>query len=157
MFSGTTKNAEKLIHEGKFKKFNLLANSTFISFLVTGFVIGLFAAISRLALQSFVEALPEWLIKGFSVAGGLIPAIGFAMIMSVMLEKKLMPYALLGYICAAYLQLPTMAITLVGTVFAMIVYYSPEAKIAGPSDSLIAKKEYNDLSNFDEEDFSDGI
>lgn len=157
-FAGTTKNSQKLIQEGKFKKFNLLANSTFLSFLVTGFVIGFFASVSRPALQSFVEALPEWLIKGFSVAGGLIPAIGFAMIMSVMLEKKLTPYALLGYICAAYLQLPTMAIALVGTVFAMIVYYTGQEKTSvNTSNAKLAKETYHDLSNIDEEDFSDGI
>lgn len=154
-FAGTTKNAQNLIREGKFKKFNILANSTFISFLVTGFVIGFLASVSRPALQSFVEALPEWLIKGFSAAGGLIPAIGFAMIMSVMLEKKLTPYALLGYICAAYLQLPTMAIALVGTVFAMIVYYTNQE--APVTNSSTTKETYHDLSNIAKEDFSDGI
>ncbi|EST89158.1 PTS sugar transporter subunit IIC [Vagococcus lutrae] len=158
LFAGTTSRAEKLIKEGKFNRFNWLANSTFISFFVTGFAIGFFASVSRPALQTFVEALPEWLIKGFSVAGGLIPAIGFAMIMSVMLDKKLIPYALLGYICAAYLQLPTMAIALVGTVFALITYYSKQnTESANKSDTKNEKEQYHDLSNFAEEDFSDGI
>ncbi|WP_270344854.1 PTS mannose/fructose/sorbose/N-acetylgalactosamine transporter subunit IIC [Enterococcus thailandicus] len=158
-FAGTTKNAQKLIKEDKFTKFNFLANLTFLSFLVTGFIIGLFAAISRPALQAFVEAIPEWLISGLTVAGGLIPAIGFAMIMSVMMEKKLIPYALVGYICVAYLELPTMAIALVGTVFALIVYYNDnkETAVASASESKIAKESFHDVTTIDEEDFSDGI
>ena len=39
-----------------------------------------------------------------------------------------MSYALLGYICAAYLELPTMAIALVGTFFALITFYANQDK-----------------------------
>ncbi|KAF1302801.1 MULTISPECIES: PTS mannose/fructose/sorbose/N-acetylgalactosamine transporter subunit IIC [Enterococcus] len=158
VFSGTTKNAKQLIAEGKYNKYNWLANSTFIGFLISGFIIGILAAVSRPGLQAFVEALPDWLVTGFSVAGGLIPAIGFAMIMSVMLEKDLTPYVLLGYVCAAYLELPTMAIALVGTVFALISYYNKEKekKTTGVQEKP-ATPTYNDLSHIDEEDFTDGI
>lgn len=156
VFAGTTKNAKKLVSEGKFQKYNWLANSTFIGFFISGFIIGILAAVSRPGLQAFVEALPDWLITGFSVAGGLIPAIGFAMIMSVMLEKDLTPYVLLGYVCAAYLELPTMAIALVGAVFALISYYN-KGDNTPKAEEKLATPTYNDLSHIDEEDFSDGI
>lgn len=158
LFAGTTNNARNLIKKGNFKQFNLLANLTFVSFFVTGCAIGFFASVSRPALQAFVEALPEWLITGFSVSGGLIPAIGFAMILSVMLDKKLMSYALLGYICAAYLELPTMAIALVGTFFALITFYANQDKDSiNKTETKNDKESYHDLSNFAEEDFSNGI
>jgi PTS system N-acetylgalactosamine-specific IIC component len=35
---------------------------------------------------------------------------------------------ILGYICIAYLDLPVMAIALVGAVFAMIDYYNQEKR-----------------------------
>jgi N-acetylgalactosamine PTS system EIIC component len=148
-FSGTTENSKKLIAEGKFGKFNVVANITFIGFLVVGFAVGIASALSLPALQAFVEVLPQWLIKGFSVAGGLIPAIGFAMIMSVMLKKEYIPYILLGYICVSYLALPTMATALVGTVFAMIMYNLNTKKVevvAAASNVAV-----------EEEDFSNGI
>lgn len=104
-------------------------------------------------MQAFVEALPNWLINGFSVAGGLIPAIGFAMILSVMLEKSLTPYVLLGYICAAYLELPTMAVAMMGTVFALIQYYGKDKTIVG-EESI---KENGQAALMEEEDFSNGI
>lgn len=149
--SGTTDTAKKLIKEGKYSKFNLLANSTLIAFLVVGFIIGLASAISLPALQAFVDVLPQWLITGFSVAGGLIPAIGFAMIMSVMLKKEFIPYVLLGYICVSYLGLPTMAVALVGGVFALIMYN------LNSKQSQSAVMAANSVNVSDEEDFSNGI
>lgn len=150
-FSGTTDTAKKLIKEGKYGKFNLVANGTLIAFLVVGFIIGLASAVSLPALQAFVDILPEWLVTGFSVAGGLIPAIGFAMIMSVMLKKEFIPYVLLGYICASYLGLPTMAIALVGAVFALIMYNLKSNNV----QNVVATANSTNVS--EEEDFSNGI
>ncbi|MGX7419967.1 PTS mannose/fructose/sorbose/N-acetylgalactosamine transporter subunit IIC [Carnobacterium gallinarum] len=153
VFAGSTKLSKKVIEEDQYRKYNWIANSTFLAFLVAGFAIGLAAALSRPGLQAFVEALPTWLINGFSVAGGLIPAIGFAMILSVMIEKNLTPYILLGYISAAYLELPTMAIALVGTVFALIQYYGNNKKTVDGSE----KSPNRSNGTIEEEDFSNGI
>lgn len=145
-FASFTKPAQEAVKAGNWKKFTLYANSTLIGFVIAGFIIGCASAFSLPALTAFVEWLPEWLINGFSVAGGLIPAIGFSMILSVMLEKELIPYILVGYICAAYLGLPTMGIALVGGVFALSKYYASE-------------KETKAVVNDDavEEDYSNGI
>lgn len=146
-FSGSTKWAKDAVAAGKYKRFTWIANSTYLAFVVVGFVIGLASALSRPGLEAFVTALPSWLITGFSVAGGLIPAIGFAMILSVMLQKELMPYVLLGYICVAYLELPTMAIALVGSVFALIEYYRHSQEPTTNQSAPISV----------EEDYSNGI
>lgn len=149
-FAGSPTWAKNAIEERNYRKYNWIANSTYIGFVVTGFIIGLASAISRPGLQAFVELLPNWLINGFSIAGGLIPAIGFAMILSVMLEKDLIPYVLLGYICVAYLELPTMAVAMVGAVFALIQYYrGDKGKVSATNEKV------NDSSI--EEDFSNGI
>ena len=72
------------------------------------------------------------------------------MIMSVMLKKEFIPYVLLGYICVSYLQLPTMAIALAGTVFALIVY-----NLNSNNAQKVVAESYVNVS--DEEDFSNGI
>lgn len=69
------------------------------------------------------------------------------MILSVMLEKHLIPFVLLGYICVSYLALPTMAIALMGAVFALIQYYSNDKNTRTTNGELL----------IDEEDFSNGI
>lgn len=70
-----------------------------------------------------------------------------------MLEKKLIPYVLLGYICAAYLELPTMAVAMVGAVFALIQYYSSDKSSNENLDST-----GNSQGNLiEEEEFVNGI
>lgn len=78
--------------------------------------------------------IPQWLLNGLTVAGGMLPAIGFAMIMSVMLKKEFIPFALLGYICAAYFSMPIIGIALVGAVFA-IKHYNEASKTAAVAAS----------------------
>ena len=121
--SGNQEAAARALAANKLGKYRFVCNITVILFAVGGFLLGFFAAFAMPALQVVIEAIPEWLTSGLSVAGGMLPAIGFAMIMSVMLTKEFIPFALLGYICAAYLGVPTVGIAMVGLVFALKRYF----------------------------------
>lgn len=124
--SGTSATIKKAIEKEDYKKFKFLSNSTFLTFLVVGFFIGFLSAVSMSSLQAFVEAFPQWLVTGLTVAGGLLPAIGFAMIMTVMFKKDYAAYLLLGYVCIAYLELPVMGVAIIGGIFALIDMYNKQ-------------------------------
>lgn len=121
--SGNQEAAARALEKGNLGKYRLVCNITLILFAVGGFLLGFFACVAMGPLQALIEAIPEWLTTGLSVAGGMLPAIGFAMILSVMLTKEFIPFALLGYICAAYLGVPTVGIAMVGLVFALKHYF----------------------------------
>lgn len=120
--SGTPAMAKNALKEKNFKKYKYSINITIGLFLIVGFVIGFLGAYSMDLLSNLVELVPEALLTGLNVAGGMLPAIGFAMILSVMVTKELIPFALLGYVLAAFFQLPVMGIALVATVFALKAY-----------------------------------
>lgn len=144
VLSGLPKAINTAIDEENYGKFKFLSNATFIAFLVIGFVIGLLSAIIISRLNPLIEVFPVWLLQGLTVAGRLLPVIGFAMIMNVLFKKEYLPYILLGYVCIAYLQLPVMGVAVVGGVFALIDYFrndSAPVSVAEP----------------EEEDFSNGI
>ena len=122
--SGTSAWATKALQNGNFKKFKLISNITIYAFFVIGFVIGFGSAISMESAQVIVNAIPKWLITGFSVAGGMLPAIGFAMILNVMAKKEYVAFVVLGYVCVAYLKLPVMGIAFVALIFALYDYYT---------------------------------
>lgn len=132
--AGAPASAAKALEEKNFGKFRRVANMTVILFAVVGFALGFLGAFSMDTLSRLVEMIPGWLLDGLSVAGGMLPAIGFAMIMSVMLKKEFIPFALLGYICAAYLSLPIIGIALVGAVFA-IKHYNESEKVAATASA----------------------
>ncbi|SJZ41591.1 PTS mannose/fructose/sorbose/N-acetylgalactosamine transporter subunit IIC [Anaerorhabdus furcosa] len=121
--AGTPESAKKAILAGNFKKFKVSANTTIVLFAVIGFALGFGGAISMDTIIKLVDYIPPLLLNGLTVAGKMLPAIGFAMILSVMGKKELVPFVLLGYVCASYLKLPVIGIAIVGTIFALIDYY----------------------------------
>ena len=79
-------------------------------------------------LEKVISLIPTWLNTGLSVAGAMLPAIGFAMILNVMAKKELIPFVLLGYIAIAYIKLPVMGVAVLGTAIALLVFFNAGRK-----------------------------
>ncbi|WEV37309.1 PTS sugar transporter subunit IIC [Lactobacillus sp. ESL0677] len=133
--SGSMESARKAIKEGKYHKFNLMSNVTLWEFMLFAFVFGFAATLSTSALRAFVQMIPTWLMNGLTVVGGLLPAVGFALIMSTMLKKEYIPAVVFGYICVAYLKIPVIGLTFVGIAIALNNYYNSKKSSAVNSDS----------------------
>ena len=71
-------------------------------------------------VQSLFDMIPEVIMKGLNVAGGLLPAIGFGMLLNMMLKKKMWVFLLVGFIASAYLGMSTIGITFVGIAVAYL-------------------------------------
>ncbi len=121
--AGAPEGAKNALLKGNFKRFKFEANATIWIFAIIGFALGFGGAISMDFVLKLVDFIPEILLNGLSVAGKMLPAIGFAMILTVMAKKELIPFVLLGYVCASYLGLPVIGIALIGTIFALIEFY----------------------------------
>lgn len=92
------------------------------------------------AAQNLVSIIPPWLTDGLQFAGGLMPAIGFAILLNIMLQRQYIAYYLLGFLLAAYFKQPLLAIALVGVVFALIEYYL-RASIPEKTSRIIEEEE----------------
>lgn len=71
-------------------------------------------------VNTFVENIPQNLMNGLSAAGGLLPAVGFAMLMKLLWDKKLSVFYILGFVLTAYLQLPAVAVAVIGVVICVV-------------------------------------
>jgi PTS system mannose-specific IIC component len=69
-------------------------------------------------IDSIMATIPQNLLAGFSVASRAIPAVGLAMLLTMMLKKSMWIFLILGFVCSAYLGLPTLAIAMIGLVVA---------------------------------------
>lgn len=88
------------------------------------FLVGFIAVLlGAPAVTSFVEAIPPVIMSGLTLAGGMIPAVGFALLLQPMMNGRNFIYFLLGFVLFAYLKLPIMAITIIGVGVAFIVAY----------------------------------
>lgn len=138
--AGAPEGAKKALRQKNLGKFKFFSNTTILTFIVVGFTLGFLGAYSMELLLQLVAQIPAELLKGLTVAGRMLPAVGFAMILSVMAKKELIPFVLLGYVAAAYLEIPTIGIAIVGLIFALIEYYRTPALKQGE----VAQEESND-------------
>lgn len=154
-FAGAPETAKKALREGNFKKFKVAANGTIWAFAAVGFALGLIGALSMQTLTNLFALIPPVLLNGLTLAGKMLPAIGFAMILSVMAKKELIPYVILGYVLAVYFGLPmltptangdglltsvaansvvgvpTIGVALIATIFALIdIFRRPATAVA---------------------------
>lgn len=86
------------------------------------FLFGLLAVYSGSgAVQVFVDTVPVKVINGLAASANLLPAIGFAMLLKMIISKKMAPFFFIGFMLAAYLKMPTIAITLFGVMLVLIM------------------------------------
>lgn len=50
------------------------------------------------AMLAFMNSVLTWVMHGLEVAGGVMPAIGFALIMNMIGKPKMIPYTIVGFI-----------------------------------------------------------
>lgn len=91
--------------------------------LTIGLVVFLCAYALQKPIQSFVSSFPIWLVHGFEVAGGLLPAVGLGLLLMVTFNKDNAPYLFLGFIMATFLDMPNvLPIAITGIALAYINY-----------------------------------
>ncbi len=69
--------------------------------------------------EQLTTLLPDWVWTGLSAAGKMMPALGFAILLRVMLSKDYLMFVFLGFVLVAYLQLPLLAVAILGVIVAV--------------------------------------
>jgi mannose/fructose/N-acetylgalactosamine-specific phosphotransferase system component IIC len=73
------------------------------------------------AVNAFMEIVPDWIMTGLQVAGGILPALGFAITISVIGKGNVIPYFLFGFFLFQYAsQVNTIAFALFGMFLAFL-------------------------------------
>lgn len=88
-------------------------------------MIGTIVTISYFAgsevITKVLEAIPAPVQTGLEVATGLIPALGFAMLARLLINKQVAPYFFLGFLIVAYLNVPITGVALLGAIVAVVM------------------------------------
>lgn len=66
------------------------------------------------ALETLLAVIPSQVTSVLSLAGHIIPALGLAMLASVLFKASLVPFFAVGFALSAYLNLGTMPIAIIG-------------------------------------------
>ena len=77
-------------------------------------------------VKEAVANFPVWLSHGLNVASGMLPALGFAILLKYLPVKKYGYFMLFGFVLASYLKLGILAIALLGGVFCAFIFQTME-------------------------------
>lgn len=84
-------------------------------------------------VQSFLESMPAWLTDGMAIGGGMVVAVGYALVINMMATKEVWPFFIIGFVVAAISQLTLIALGALGVALALI--YLNLSKMGGSSNS----------------------
>ena len=71
-------------------------------------------------IQSVINWVPKWFMDSMRLAGQILPALGFALLLSQMNLKKYWPFLLVGFVLFAYVNMSIMGIALAAVAVAVI-------------------------------------
>ena len=72
------------------------------------------------AVASALNAMPAWLTDGMSIGGGMVVAVGYAMVINMMANKEVWPFLFIGFAVAAISDLTLIALGILGVSMAFI-------------------------------------
>ena len=71
-------------------------------------------------VQGFLQSMPAWLTDGMSIGGGMVVAVGYAMVINMMATPEVWPFLIIGFCLAAIGDLTLIALGAIGICIALI-------------------------------------
>lgn len=115
---------EKLLKEGKDKTFSILhiLQGAILMCLPICIIMFFSVAFGIEQIDKVLAILPPFVLKGLEVAGGMLPAVGFAILLNMTWSKDIGIFFFVGFVFSKYMKLPIVAITILALAIALASY-----------------------------------
>ncbi|MFL2095023.1 PTS mannose/fructose/sorbose transporter subunit IIC [Marinilactibacillus psychrotolerans] len=80
----------------------------------------LILAIGAGPVRGFLEAMPLWLTDGLAIGGGMVVAVGYAMVINMMATREVWPFFALGFVLATVSEITLIGLGAIGVALALI-------------------------------------
>lgn len=71
-------------------------------------------------VRNFLESMPAWLTDGMAIGGGMVVAVGYALVINMMATKEVWPFFAIGFVLATISQLTLIGLGAIGVALALI-------------------------------------
>ena len=72
------------------------------------------------AVQEFLQGMPGWLTNGMAIGGGMVVAVGYALVINMMATKEVWPFFIIGFVVAALSEITLIGLGALGVALALI-------------------------------------
>lgn len=93
--------------------------------------------------QNMLNAVPESVVSALQVVGGLMPALGIAMLLNYLGKKTLVPWFFGGFFLTEYLNLDLTAISIFSAIIAVLLYLNQKKTEAGVEQKKVRRLSVN--------------
>lgn len=138
--------ADKYAETANFKGVNMMLLLPTILFFLSTFIPTFLAMLLGASkINIIINAIPKVILEGLTVAGNLLPAVGFALLLDMLFSKKMFIFFFLGFLMCSYLKLNITGIAVIAVCLAIIIVLfggsnkdkaEKENKKSGTSDNL---------------------
>lgn len=81
---------------------------------------GLILAIGAGPIRALLDAMPAWLTGGLAIGGGMVVAVGYAMVINMMATKEVWPFFAIGFVLATVSQITLIGLGAIGVALALL-------------------------------------
>lgn len=78
-------------------------------------------AVNTTGVQDALEKIPQWVVDGLKVGGGIIVVVGYAMVINMIRAPGMMMFFIVGFVIAAFLKFNLIGFGVIG--FAIAYFY----------------------------------
>ena len=71
-------------------------------------------------VRGFLESMPAWLTDGMAIGGGMVVAVGYAMVINMMATREVWPFFAIGFVLAAVSDITLIGFGAIGVAIALI-------------------------------------
>lgn len=71
-------------------------------------------------VKALLSAMPDWLTGGLAIGGGMVVAVGYAMVINMMASREVWPFFILGFVLAAVTEITLIGLGAIGVSLALI-------------------------------------
>jgi PTS system mannose-specific IIC component/D-glucosaminate-specific PTS system IIC component len=115
--------ADRFVEEGQYDKLSTF--SFLLPWLTNGVLYFTPVFIATLfgpsVVEAFIKIIPKWVMNGLANAGGMLPALGFALTLVVMGRKQYIPFFVIGFFLHAILGFSMLTGAVLALCIALIV------------------------------------
>lgn len=122
--------ADKLLEKGSLRGVRLMnfVPSFCMAFLLYGIPAFLLVISGNSWAQQLINAVPENVISALEVVGGIMPALGIAMLLNYLGKRHLIPWFFGGFFLTVYSGLGLTAISIFSAIIALVMYLNDNKK-----------------------------
>lgn len=86
-------------------------------------------------VKSLLNSMPAWLSDGLAIGGGMVVAVGYAMVINMMATREVWPFFAIGFVLATVSQITLIGLGTIGVALALIYLTLSKQGGSGNGDS----------------------